>query len=738
MSKLANTENLCAKFPGMEWLDKCQLIIVDNIDALRRMVTELLTAGFVTYDVETTGLQIIDDSLVSMQFAGSEDTAYFIPLAMQGMTNLSLPEVIVELQPLWKRGLIGHNIGYDWKMTQRFVDFEIEADTVIEAKLVPELWNDYQYKWDLKSLAHGLFQLEVVEYSDLFPRRTPKKAMRFDLVDPEYGIPYACQDVLLTWKLHLELLAKYKLDQSHNIYKWEHQLIKVIARMELLGIGLNTQKLNEAEKVATALMDTDQATISALAGEDILISSSAQISKLLYEKLGLVAPRMTPSGKTGSSDAKAMEMLKGQHPVIETIVHYRNIEKLRNAFLSKLPGFVQSDGCVHTSYNQYGAISGRMSSKKPNLQQVPKERDKDGDELRVAIRSSFVPPVPYIGLLDIDFSQIEYRLAASLAKDRGLIEAFINGVDVHVKTAAMMYKVPIEEVDKQMRNRGKTANFAAIYGQGPDALAETWGLTRYEAQEIMKQYWRAVPGLRRYCEYLREQAREKGYSETYFGRKRVHPNINHRAYSLKSTAEREAVNSPIQGAAADLMKLAMLRCDKALKVGNFKSGMLLTVHDQLTFGHHPDDDLDTLSEAMREAMELDLPGFVPLLTDAGYGPNWNDIEKFEYPSRRAIKESPAKLLPAPLAVLGTTPALEVQRDYLKLFMAESGESVARQVYNKLSSSPGPTPVVGASGFNFEAGVLVNQTLLFALKALGIKFELGVDTRNQVRQALLSR
>lgn len=737
------------------WLQQADLIVVKTLDQVNRMVDDIMQAPFRAYDVETTGLRVVDDEIVSMQFAASPTKAYFLPLKMRTMPNLPQHEVIYRLTPVWKAGLIGHNIGYDWKMTQRFADFEIIADTLLSAKSVPELWIDYRYSWDLKSLAEGLLELTTIEFKHLFKDR--KQAKRFDLVSPEIGVPYGCQDVLLALRLHMLLRDKYGFDQTEFIPTLEHEIIKPLSRMELLGVGLDTEQVKAAEMAGEKVLAEDLNFINQLAGYEVNVNSTAEVRKLLYDTCGLTAPKKTGHGLE-STNAKCLEMLRGQHLVVDTLIHYRNFYKLQTGFIQTLPDFVQSDGCIHTSYNQWGAISGRLSSNKPNLQQIPKERGRDGDELRLAIRGSFVPPSGYAGFLDIDFSQIEYRIAASLAKDKMLMDAFINGEDVHQRTAAMMYKIALESVTKHQRDRGKTLNFGAIYGISEKSIAEMWGMSEYEVRQIMRSYWAAVPKLARYLKQLIADCQRTGYAETYFGRKRPIPNIKAAFGGLRGAAEREASNSPIQGAAADVMKLALKRACKAL--GEFSSRAVLTVHDQLVIAHHPSDNLDDLSEAVREAMEIEIPEFVPLITEAGYGKNWNDIEKYVYPSRRPkevavvvagmldIPESPVvEFSPVESQVstveeqpLSTT----LEEDYLKVGLPAPGpetRSALQTLDMILATHPGSTPVY----FTFQEGLMqpsiynvsVDTKLLFALKRLSFNYELGSLTKSNLRKSLVA-
>ena len=650
---------------SIEWLGSVDKIVVDTVDKLRAMVTDLLSARWIAFDVETTGLNIIDDRLVALQFCGRPGRAYFIPIAMMGMQNLSIAEVVVTCGPLWTRGFLAHNASFDWEIMSRYVDFAIEADTLLEAKCLPDLWDTYEHGWGLKSLGEGLLQKGTLEFKALFPKGTKKDSMRFDIVPEPLAVPYACQDVVLTWELHAKFITEMNLDPQGVIYELEHRIIKPISRMELLGVGLDVGMVTRAREEAKLLIAQDLAEIEVYSERPINLNAPAEMAWLLYEKCGLHPTKFTKVGNKPSTDAKVLESLKGKHPVVDIILRYRGLSKLEQAFLGTLPSMVASDGCIHTSYSQWGAITGRASSRNPNLQQIPKERGKSADEFRKAIRSSFTPPAGYTGFLDIDYQAMEYRLFASLSQDPTLLQAFANGIDVHVQTAATLLGLSLEEATlKHNRAKGKTMNFATLYGQGPKAMAEALGCSVQEATRLQAQYWVKMPGVTAFVESVKENARRTGYSSTYFGRQRHLKYINDPKQWSREADERYAVNSTVQGLGADLVKMAIARADKALR--EFKSRLVLNVHDQLVVAHHPDDNLDHMAEALRESMEIEIPGWVPLLTDPGYGPNWSDIDEYTYPSRRADGTgAPAGLAAVagadphvqPLAVDGVAPGV---------------------------------------------------------------------------------
>lgn len=619
------------------WLDDCKFHVVGSYVELEAMVEVLKQCDTICFDTETTGLRVVDDDVVALQFCGHEDQAYFVPTAMldQKFTNLNISEVVRICRPLWDKGVVGHNLGYDWKMmVQHGADFNINADTLLMSKLY-DVYDSAALK-DLLKKHLGLD--EVITFKSLFPPKFKREQRRFDVVEYERAVPYACQDVIGGRRLYHWF--KPKLDTSHFIYQLEHDCIKPLAKMELLGVQLNQEQIATATIEAEKMMAEQMALIEQIAGRPVALTKPRDVAALLFDQLHL--PVLKSSEKTGapSTDAATLKALQGKHPVVDAILAFREAEKIKVGFLDPLPTFVQQDGCIHTQYNQYGAVSGRLSSKEPNLQQVPKERGKSNDALRAAVRSSILPPPGFVGFLDIDYSQIEYRLFASLSGDRGLLEAFEKGIDVHVQTASVMFGKTIDEVkaDKNLRQRGKSLNFMAIYGGSKYKLAEMVGCTVDEAEELLNGYWKTLGTAARYVELVKAKARGTGYTETFFGRRRAVPGINSRDRKEKSAAEREAVNTAVQGTAADLIKMAIVRADRILESKGFKSRLVLTVHDELVVAHHQDDDLDEVANAMQWAMEISMPGWCEMTSEPGYGTDWNSIEDFKYPNRRGPGE----------------------------------------------------------------------------------------------------
>lgn len=721
------------------WLDDCSKIVISSLDELQTMVDDLLKCHYVCFDTETTGLRVVDDNVVALQFCGDGQTAYFVPVSMLDtkFTNLPIGTVVQICQPLWEKGVVGHNLGYDWKMmVQEGADFEILADTLIMSKLY-DVYDSAALK-DLSKKHLGLD--EVITFASLFPAKTKKAQRRFDTVAFDSAVPYACQDVLAGWRLHEWF--RVRLDTTHFIYQLEMDCIKPLARMELLGVRLDQEKMAWAKEEAEKLMAEQLATIEELAGRKVELTKPKDVAALLYNELKL--PVIKSSEKTGapSTDAATLKALHGKHPIIDAILTFREAEKIKVGFLDPLPEFVQADGCIHTQYNQYGAVSGRLSCKEPNLQQVPKEKGKSNDVLRRAVRSSILPPPGFVGFLDIDYSQIEYRLFASLSGDRGLLEAFERGIDVHVQTASVMFKVPIEEVlkDKNLRGRGKSLNFMAIYGGSKFKLAEMVGCTVEEAEQLLDNYWKTLVTAARYVELVKARARGTGYTETFFGRRRAVPAINSSNRKDRSAAEREAVNTAVQGTAADLIKMAIVRADRILTEKNLKSRLVLTVHDQLVIAHHPDDRLDDVADAMQWAMEIPIPGWCEMRSEPAYGPDWNSVEEIVYPSKRDpnAPQPVIEVAQTSPVMTGAPPLSDLESITVRLNPSTSKtdlERISKCFLERPGTSALLIEIVGTdTRFRAFQGVKIDRFFLLQMKAEGLSYTVSEGLRNKLTKS----
>ena len=723
------------------WMDECDYRLVTTRKDLDAMLMELSDASFLTYDVETTGLNLVDDTIVGFQFAGRPKQGFYIPVAHQGVSGLSFGEAIAACEPLFSSGLVGHNIGFDWAMTSPFIDFPIRGDTLIEWRL-----HDVYKPYGLDDLAKAIFKLDQLKFDDLFPKRTPANAKRFDVVPIQLAVPYACSDVDFTWRL-FDWLGK-RIDRKSTIWKLEHELIKVVTKMELFGMGFRQQGVIDAAQIAEGQIADDIKIVDELAGWHVEMNSVRDLQKLLFDQCGLPVLQRTPKGAPATG-AEVLERLKGLHDVVDPILRFRQVSRLKSGFLDKLPSHVASDGRIHTQYNQVGAKSGRFTSRHPNLQQIPKERGKAGDDLRAAIRSAFYPGDDYAGILDIDYSQIEYRVFACLSQDRALMRAFWKDVDFHTNTASIMFGVDLDKVDKHLRQRGKTLNFGSIFGMSAHGLARQLKCSEAEAELLLEKYWSVIPDAERWVARQRKETSKTGECRTYFGRCRKFPYVFSKDKSLKASALRECINTPVQGTAADILKFGMVRC--ARKLTSYKTRMALTVHDELAFCHHPDDDLDEVSEVIRESMELKLPNWVPLKTDPAYGPDWNSTSSFTYPSRREVTKTSVVIdgsrdvseelgIGKDVSSVEEQPEGEEQWLLIKVAQGDNREdlSAARSLF---SISPGEIPVklnVMGKVLLSEYKVCLTRDFLLELKQLGIAYSLSEATKRDLRKQILQK
>ena len=437
-------------------------------------------------------------------------------------------------------------------------------------------------------------------------------------VDPDKLVEYACEDADLTFqlkaKLEKELLENSLNDLFCNV---EMPLIQVLASMELAGVKVDTNALDAyADELRGQIIKIEK-EIYELAGEEFLISSPKQLGVILFEKLNIDSKAKKTKTKQYSTGEEVLEKLTGKHPIVEKILDYRGLKKLLNTYVETLPKLINTKtGRIHTSFNQAVASTGRLSSVNPNLQNIP-IRDENGRE----IRKAFVPSQSGMKYLSADYSQIELRIMASLSQDRNMLDAFAHNVDIHAVTAAKIYNVPIEEVTSDFRRKAKTANFGIIYGISSFGLSQRLNIPVSEAKEIIDGYFVAFPDVQQYMKICIENARKEGYVKTLLGRKRYLGDINSANSVVRGVAERNAINAPIQGTAADIIKIAMINIHRRMKDEGLKSKMIIQVHDELNFDVF-DDEIEQLKVLVKEEMEGALKLDVPLLVEIGIGNNW--------------------------------------------------------------------------------------------------------------------
>jgi len=434
---------------------------------------------------------------------------------------------------------------------------------------------------------------------------------------PEKVYKYACEDADVTLKLKNKLEKELKENGIEDLfYNIEMPLVPVLAYIERNGMKLDLDALKQTSQDLTTRMGNIENEIYSLAGMEFNISSPKQVGEVLFEKLKVVEKaKKTKTGQYSTSE-DVLESLRSKHPVVEKILDYRGLKKLLSTYVDSLPLLINpKSGKIHTSFNQTVTATGRLSSSNPNLQNIP-VRDEDGKE----IRRAFIPDEDCL-FFSADYSQIELRIMAHLSEDKNMIDAFLSGYDIHAATAAKIYKIDISEVSKDMRRKAKTANFGIIYGISVFGLAERMGVDRKEAKELIDGYFETYPGVKEYMDKSIKVAKKNGYVETIFNRKRYLPDINSHNAVVRGYAERNAINAPIQGSAADIIKVAMVNIYNRFKKENVQAKMILQVHDELNFSV-PANEKELVEQIVIEEMERAYKMHVPLKADCGWGKNW--------------------------------------------------------------------------------------------------------------------
>jgi len=586
--------------------------LVENAEEIDALVARLLTCESISLDTETTNIEPTQADLVGFSFSVAENEAYYVPCPGNREEAQKIVEkfrCVYENEKILK---IGQNIKYDIIVLANY-GIEVKGemfDTMIAHYVIsPELRHNMDY------LAEIYLHYKTIHIDELIGTGKKQKSMR-DL-DPKDVYVYAAEDADVTLKLKNILEKELKEKGLEKLFKEiEMPLVPVLARMEMNGATIDTESLKETSKLFTHRMLEIEEKIRETAGETINISSPKQIGELLFDKLKLSdKAKKTKTGQYVTNE-EVLNGLRGKHPVVDQILDYRGYKKLLSTYIDSLPELINPrTGRIHTSYNQAVTATGRLSSSNPNLQNIP-IRDENGKE----VRKAFIPETG-CEFFSADYSQIELRLMAHLSKDKNMVDDFNSGHDIHRATAAKIYKIGLEEVTSDMRRKAKTANFGIIYGISAFGLAERMEVSRSEAKGLIDDYFAVYPGVKAYMDKSIELAREKGYTETLFGRRCQLPDINSRNAIVRGYAERNAINSPIQGTAADIIKIAMVRIDKRMREENIKSKMILQVHDELNFSVYPEEK-EILEKIVKEEMESAVTLNVPLLAESGWGKNW--------------------------------------------------------------------------------------------------------------------
>lgn len=587
--------------------------LLDSEEKINEFIQNILTKEIFSLDTETTGTDPITAELVGMSFSYAENQAVYIPVPK----NRKETQKIVDLlKPVFENEhtiKVGQNIKYDMLVLSNY-GVQIKGklfDTMIaHYVLQPELRHNMDY------LAEIYLKYQTIHIDELIgPKGKGQKNMR-DL-SPTEVYKYACEDADVTLKLKTLLEKEMQENGVTELFEQiEMPLVPVLAYMERNGVRIDTEALKESSKHFTARMQQIETEVHQLAGMEFNIASPKQVGEVLFDRLKIVEkPKKTKTGQYITSE-EVLESLKGKHEIVGKILEHRGLKKLLGTYIDALPQLINpATGHIHTSFNQTVTATGRLSSSNPNLQNIP-IRNEDGKE----IRKAFIPD-DGCEFFSADYSQIELRIMAHLSGDPHMIEAFRKEQDIHAATAAKIYKEELAEVTREQRSKAKTANFGIIYGISVFGLAERLNVDRKEAKELIDGYFSNYPDVKRYMDESIQVAREKGYIETIFNRKRYLPDINSRNAVVRGYAERNAINAPIQGSAADIIKVAMVRIYKRFMEEGIRSKMILQVHDELNFSVLPEEK-EKVQQIVISEMEGAYKMKVPLKADCGWGQNW--------------------------------------------------------------------------------------------------------------------
>ena len=602
-------------FTGLRTINETphNYILVDNKVKRSDLVSKLFMQKSFCFDTETTGLDMFTSDLVGMSFCFKAGEAYYLTLPIdKEEARLVVHEfkVVFESEQIEK---IGQNIKFDLLMLAQY-DIQLKGklfDTMIAHYLVqPELRHGMDY------LAEIYLKYRTIHYEDLVGGKGKNQA-DIRTVDSRKLCDYAAEDADITFKLKQILEKELKENSLEKLfYEIEMPLLKVLAIMERNGVRIDSEALKQSSEILTEEMLKLEKEIHEIAGFEFNVSSPMQVGEVLFDRLKLDDKvKKTKTGQYSTAE-DVLEKIRSKHPIIGKILDYRGLKKLLSTYIDALPQIISPvTGKVHTSYNQTVAATGRLSSTNPNLQNIP-IRDAQGKE----IRKAFIPDEGSV-FLSVDYSQIELRIMAHLSRDANMLEAFNSGHDIHTATAAKIYKVPLNEVTSDMRRKAKTANFGIIYGISVFGLSDRLGIPRAEAKELIDGYFATYPEVKKYMDNAIQKAKELGYVETLLGRKRFLPDINSQNSIVRGFAERNAINAPIQGTAADIIKIAMVRIQNRLEMENLQAKMTMQVHDELNFTV-PKNELEAVKKAVVEEMEQAIKLQVPLIADCGVGANW--------------------------------------------------------------------------------------------------------------------
>ena len=587
--------------------------LIDNEEEMKKLTDFFLTKDFLTLDTETTSTNAIDAELVGLSFSVEEHKAFYVPVPVNHEEALKVVEIFRPVYENEKIMKVGQNLKYDLEVLRNY-GIELKGkmwDTMIAHYLIqPELHHNMDY------MAEIYLHYKTIHIDELIgPKGKNQRSMR-DL-SPIDIYEYACEDADITLQLKNKLEIELKKHECEKLfYDIEMPLMPVLAEMEMNGVCLDTASLAETSKQFTTRMNDIEQRIYELAGQSFNIASPKQVGEILFDKLKIVEKaKKTKTGQYVTSE-EVLQQLKNKHEIVADILEHRGLKKLIGTYIDALPKLINPrTGHIHTSFNQTITATGRLSSSDPNLQNIP-IRGEDGKE----IRKAFIPE-PGCLFFSADYSQIELRVMAHLSGDENMINVFREGKDLHAATAANIYKKDISEVTRDERTKSKRANFGIIYGITVFGLAERLDIPRDEAKMLIDGYFNTFPQVHNYMEKSKEIARQQGYVTTLFGRRRYLPDINSANSVVRGFAERNAINAPIQGTAADIIKVAMIHIYQRFKEENIRSKMILQVHDELNFSVYPDEK-EKVERIVLEEMQNAFEMKVPLVADSGFGTNW--------------------------------------------------------------------------------------------------------------------
>lgn len=594
---------------------KLNAVCIETPEQAEEIAAAVRKTGLFAFDTETTGTNAMEAQLVGISLAVESGTGYYLPVAHDTGNPKELDTILEVLKPLFADPGIkkaAHNALFDWKMLERhgIPVSGIEIDTMIAGYVLDPSGRDLS----LNAMGVNFLGRGKPSIKELIG--TGKSQITFNRLPVKQALDYAAGDAELTFSLIQPVMDKVRAEGLEDLYRnIELPLIPVLKAMEMRGVSLDVPFLEKLSKEEEQNLETLTREIYEIAGEEFNINSTQQLARILFEKIGLKKGRKTKTGY--STNVEVLESLAGEHPLPEKMLEYRLLQKLKSTYVDALPKLINPDtGRVHTSFNQTVTATGRLSSSDPNLQNIPIRTEKG-----MQIRRAFTAGGPDYLLLSADYSQVELRLLAHISGDEALCEAFRLGVDIHTQTAALVLGTFPEMISPEQRRQAKAVNFGVVYGISAFGLAKQLGISNNEARLFIESYFHNYPGIKRYMENTLEAARKQGYVTTLCGRKRNLPEITSDNGQVRGFAERTAINTPIQGTAADLIKIAMIRIRNRLEKHELDANMLLQVHDELVFEVHKDHEQD-LKDVVREEMENAMELKVPLTVDIGTGKNW--------------------------------------------------------------------------------------------------------------------